>query len=80
MLDIDLTVRTNDPVSVGIDPLEQGGVTLGKFFEVSMVDNRRDLRWRHFIHLYAILTGQGTVNDDDRLRVLIFIDIRRAVP
>ena len=39
VLDVDLAIRTDDLISVGIDPLEQGGMTLGKLIKITLMNH-----------------------------------------
>jgi hypothetical protein len=36
-LDVDLTIRTDNSISISIDPLRQGGMSLRKIFKISFL-------------------------------------------
>src|SRR5688572_1039354 len=80
MLDIDLTVRADDLVSIGVNPFQQDSMTLSEIFEVSLMNDRRHLSEWKFVYFYAVCPWKGTVNGYHRFSVLIFIYIGWTMP
>ena len=63
MLDIDLAIRADDLISVGIDPFKQRGVTLSEVFKVAVVNNRSNLRGRFWAYITDLPQNPADISD-----------------
>ena len=75
VFDVDLAVRTSDPVPVRVDPFQNSGMTLLEIFKAAMVDNCRHLRGGQLIDLHILSSLQRTVNGDNGFDILILVDV-----
>src|SRR4026207_336028 len=66
MLDVDLSIRSDDYVLVDMDPFQQGGMAPCEICKVPLMEDRRHLRYRQLIHFYSIRFLDVAVSRHDR--------------